>query len=73
MTDGRRNNPWKLAAIGVGFAIGSALETGLVVAQWTGKHSDQRVVEVGQGCAALRAGGSQTAQAACSARPSTRR
>lgn len=72
MTDGRRNNPWKLAAIGAGFAIASVLETGLVVAQWTGKHGDQEVVKVGQGCATLRAGGSQTAQAACSARPSTR-
>lgn len=72
MTDGERNVWWKLTAIGMAFAIGSALETGLVVAQWTGKHSDQKVVEVGQGCAALRAGGSQTAQAACSARPSTR-
>jgi len=72
MTVGRRNERWKLLAIGMAFAIGSALETGLVVAQWTGKHSDQKVVEVGQGCAARRAGGSQTAQAACSARASTR-
>jgi hypothetical protein len=71
MTVGRRNARWKLLAIGMTFAIGSALETGLVVAQWTAKHSEQKVVEVGQGCAALRAGGSQTAQAACSARSST--
>jgi len=68
MTVGRRNERWKLVAIGMAFAIGSALETGLVVAQWTGKHSDQKLVEVDQDCAALRAGGSQTAQAACSAR-----
>ena len=71
MTDGRRNVRWKLLAIGMAFAIGSALETGLVVTQWTGMHSDQQVVEVGQGCEALRAGGSQTAHAACSAQPST--
>ncbi len=65
MTDGRRNERWKLMAIGMAFAVGSALETGLVVAQWTGIYSDQKVVEVGQGCAALRAGGSPTEQPAC--------
>jgi hypothetical protein len=54
-------------AIGVAFAVGSALETGLVVAQWTGSYSDQRVVEIGQVCAALDAGGSPTEQPACSA------
>jgi hypothetical protein len=64
---GRRNERWKLTAVGVAFAIGSALETGLVVAQWTGRYSDQKMVEVGQVCAALDAGGSQTAEGACSA------
>jgi hypothetical protein len=68
MTDGRRNEQWKLTVIGMAFAIGSALETGLVVAQWTGSFSDQKMAEVGQVCAALDAGGSQTAEGACSAR-----
>ncbi len=65
MTAGRRNNRWKLMAIGVAFAIGGALETGLVVAQWAAKPSDQQVVEVAGVCAALGAGGLRTAQAAC--------
>lgn len=68
MTDGRRNERWKLTAIGMAFAIGSALETGLVVAQWAGGYCDQKVAEVGQVCAALDAGGPQTAERACSAR-----
>jgi len=72
MTIGRRNERWKLMAIGVAFAIGSALETGLVVAQWTGRYSDQKMVEIGQVCAALDSGGSQTGEGACSALPSTR-
>jgi len=72
MTDGKRNVQWKLTAIGVAFAIGSALETGLVVAQWTGKPSDQRVAEVGQVCAALGGGGSATAESPCSVWPFTR-
>lgn len=65
MIVGRRSERWKLTALGVAFAIGGALETGLVVAQWTAKPSDQLAVEVAKGCAALRAGGSQTAQPAC--------
>jgi hypothetical protein len=68
MTDGRRNERWKLTVIGMAFAIGSALETGLVVGQWTRSYSDRKMAEVGQVCAALDAGGSQTAEGACSAR-----
>jgi hypothetical protein len=34
MTVGRGNGQWKLEAIGAGFAIGSALETGLMVVLW---------------------------------------
>jgi methyl coenzyme M reductase alpha subunit len=68
MTVGGRNDRWKLLAIGMAFAIGSALESGFVVAQWTAKDSHQKVVEVGQVCAALDAGGSQTTEGACSAR-----
>lgn len=66
MTDGRRTERWKLTAIGTAFAIGSALETGLVVAQWTAKDNNRKVVKVCQGWAA----GPQTAPATCSARPS---
>lgn len=63
MTYGRRKERWKLTVIGVAFAIGSVLETGLAVAQWTAKDSDRKVVEVCQGWAA----GSQTDPAMCSA------
>jgi hypothetical protein len=65
MTVRRRNERWKLTAIGVAVAIASALETGLVVAEWTAQPGDQQVVEVAKVCAALSAGGSQTERAAC--------
>jgi hypothetical protein len=65
MVLGRRNDRWKLMAIGVAFMLGSALETGLVVAEWTGRYSDQRLVEIAQVCAALDSGGSPTEQSAC--------
>jgi hypothetical protein len=52
MTARSRIRRWKLMAIGVAFAIGSALETGLVVAQWTAKDRDSVVIEAGRGCAA---------------------
>ncbi len=64
-TLGGRSERWKLLAIGVAFAIGSALETGLVVAQWTGRYSDRKMVEIGQVCQALDSGGSSTEQPAC--------
>ena len=37
------------------FTGNQALETGLVVAQWTGGQGDPQVVELGQDCAAARA------------------
>ncbi|MBI1728141.1 MAG: hypothetical protein HYR50_12825 [Candidatus Rokubacteria bacterium] len=43
MTARRRNERWKLTAIGVAVAIASALETGLVVAEWTAQPGDQQV------------------------------
>jgi len=64
MTLGRQNKRLKLTTIGAAFAIVSALETGLVVAQWTAKDSDRKVVEVCQSGAA----DPQTAPATCSAR-----
>jgi len=62
MTLGRQNERWKLTAIGVVFAIVSALETGLVVAQWTARDNDRKVVGVCQSWATDR----QTAPAMCS-------
>jgi hypothetical protein len=35
-------NPWKLTAIGMALVIASALVTGLVVANWTGRESDKK-------------------------------
>jgi len=52
MTVGKRSERWKLVAIGTAFAIGGALETGFVVAEWMAKDSDTQMVEVGQDCPA---------------------
>jgi len=41
MLDGNWNNPWKLTSIGLGLVVATALATGLVVANWTGKDPDQ--------------------------------
>ena len=35
------NNPWKLTSLGLGLVAATALATGLVVANWTGKESDK--------------------------------
>lgn len=44
------NNPWKLTSIGLGLVAATALATGLVVANWTGKESDKTAaVDVGPG------------------------
>lgn len=44
------NNPWKLTSIGLGLVAATALATGLVVANWTGKESDKMPpVEPGAG------------------------
>src|SRR5215470_4383085 len=34
------NNPWKLTSIGLGLVAVTALATGLVVANWTGRAGD---------------------------------
>jgi hypothetical protein len=39
-------NPWKLTAIGMALVIATALLTGLVVANWSGRPSDKKVVDV---------------------------
>ena len=42
------NNPWKLTSLGLGLVAATALATGLVVANRTGKESDKTAaVEVG--------------------------
>ena len=40
------NNPWKLTAIGMGLVVATALATGLVVANWSGKEADTRKADV---------------------------
>ena len=59
-------NPWKLTSIGLGLVAATALATGLVVANWTGKDSDKTAaVEVGSGrTAPPRVAGSQVPAAA---------
>lgn len=54
MTNGSWKNPWKLTAIGMGLVIATVLVTSLVVANWSGRESDKRVVEVSPGPAAPR-------------------
>jgi hypothetical protein len=54
MTNGSWKNPWKLTAIGMGLVVATVLVTGLVVANWSGRESDKRVVDVSPGRAAPR-------------------
>ena len=54
------NNPWKLTSLGLGLVAATALATGLVVANRTGKESDKTAsVEVGARRPAPRVAGSQ--------------
>ena len=43
MIDESWKNPWKLTAIGMALVIASALVTSLVVANWTGRESGEKV------------------------------
>jgi hypothetical protein len=54
MTNGSWKNPWKLTAIGMGLVIAIVLVTSLVVANWRGRESDKRVVDVSPSRAAPR-------------------
>jgi len=64
------NNPWKLTSIGLGLVAATALATGLVVANWSGKESDKTAaVEAGPGRTAPRVAGSQVPAAAPAAAP----
>lgn len=59
------NNPWKLTSLGLGLVAATALATGLVVANWTGKEGDKTAaVEAGSGRTAPRVAGSQAPAAA---------
>lgn len=71
MTIGKRSQRWGGIALGVAIAIGGVLETGLVVAQWAARDSDQQMVAIDQDCPARHADGSRAWQAGCAARPST--
>jgi hypothetical protein len=42
MTDRSWNNPWKLTAVGMALVVATALATGLVVANWSGKEADSK-------------------------------
>jgi hypothetical protein len=42
MTNRSWNNPWKLTAIGMALVVATALATGLVVANWSGKADDRQ-------------------------------
>jgi hypothetical protein len=64
MTNGSWKNPWKLTAIGMGLVIATVLVTSLVVANWSGRESDKRVVDVSPGRAAPRMATSPTSPAA---------
>ena len=44
MTNESWKNPWKLTAIGMALVIATVLVTGLVVANWSGREADQKVV-----------------------------
>jgi hypothetical protein len=73
MAGGNWNNPWKLTTIALALVGATALATGLVVANWTGKANDkpaatvaekQPVVGAAPGSAAPRVASSQTPTAA---------
>ena len=65
MLDSSWNNPWKLTSLGLGLVAATALATGLVVANWTGKESEKSAaVEAGSGRTAPRVASSQVPTAA---------
>ena len=72
MAGGNWNNPWKMTTIALALVGATALATGLVVANWTGKDSDkqatvadkQPAVGTAPGSAAPRVASSQAPAAA---------
>jgi len=63
MADGGWNNPWKLTAIGMALVIVTALATGLVVANWSGKDSDRKVADTSSSRPASRVASSEAPRA----------
>jgi len=61
MTSESWKNPWKLTAIGMALVIATVLVTGLVVANWGGRESDKKVVDVSPGRATPRVASSPAA------------
>lgn len=64
MTNESWKNPWKLTAIGMALVIATVLVTGLVVANWSGRESDKKLVDVSPGRAAPRVATSPVAPTA---------
>jgi hypothetical protein len=64
MTNESWKNPWKLTAIGMALVIATVLVTALVVAHWSGREGDKKVVDVSPGRAALRVATSPAAPTA---------
>ena len=48
-------NPWKLTAIGLALIMATALVTGMVVANWSGKGADKQIAETAPAPAASKA------------------
>jgi hypothetical protein len=46
LTNESWQNPWKLAAVAMALVIVTVVATGLVVANWGGRESDKKVVNV---------------------------
>jgi hypothetical protein len=67
MTDGGWNNPWKLTSIAMTLVAATALVTGLVVANWTGKSSDSQTSDIAKTRPAPRVESSQSVPSARSA------
>jgi len=54
MTNESWKNPWKLTAVGMALVIATVVVTGLVVANWGGRESDKKAVDVSPGRATPR-------------------
>jgi len=54
MTKESWKNPWKLIAVGMALVIAAVIVTGLVVANWGGRESDKKAVDVSPGRATPR-------------------
>jgi hypothetical protein len=64
MTNESWKNPWKLTAIGMALVVATVLVTGLVVANWSGREADKKVVDITPGPTASRVVTAQTTQSA---------